>query len=182
MTLLRRVVLGTVFGLALGAGSVQAGGGGAPPPQAAVPCAPGYVRPDFAALERELVAARAQWALAGVRSYRYEFRQVAAPVLFPTVLVLVLDRTVREVTLVAGESGPVSPLARVTVEGRFDQIAQTLAAQRGQPCPVVEAEYAAEEGYPTRLYSGTGTANVADGWGEWTVTRFIRVVQTLPGG
>lgn len=180
MTLLRRGLLGTVFGLLIVAGAAQAGGGGAPPPRQVV-CAPGYVRPDFAALERELAAARARWVAAGIRTYRYEFRQVAAPVLFPTVLVLVFDRTVREVTLAPGESGPLPPLARATVEGRFDQIAQTLAVQRGQPCPVAEAEYSAAEGYPTRLYSGTGAANVADGWGEWTVTRFIRVVQTLPG-
>lgn len=173
---------GTVFGLLIVAGTALAGGGGAPPPQVAVPCAPGYVRPDFAALERELAAARARWVATGIRTYRYEFRQVAAPVLFPNVLVLVLDRTVREVTLAPGESGPLPPLAPATVEGRFDQIAQTLVTQRRQPCPVVEAEYDAAEGYPTRLYSGTGAANVADGWGEWTVTRFIRVVQTLPSG
>lgn len=179
MTLLRRGLLGTVFALAAVSGAAQAGGGGAPPPQAAVPCAPGYVRPDFAALGRELAAARARWTLAGIRDYAYDFTEVAAPVLFPTVRLTVRQRQVQAVALAAGQPGQPGPNARATVEDRFTSVASLLADQRSQPCPLVEAEYDPGLGYPTRLYSGSGEANVADGWGEWRVTHFTRVA---PGG
>jgi len=172
-------LLGTVLGLMLVAGEVQAGGAGGPRP-AAVPgasagCVPGYVRPDFARLERELAAARARWTAARVRDYRYDFRQIAAPVLFPTVRVTVRGGVVQGVALVAGQTGEPSPQARATVEGRFTQIAQALAFQRSQPCPAVEVTYDRANGYPTRLYTAPRDLNVADGDGEWTVTNFTRL-------
>lgn len=180
MTLLRRGTLGTVFGLLIVAGTAQAGGGGAPIPRQVV-CAPGYVRPHFSALERELAAARARWAGARPDAYWYDFEQVAAPVMFPPVRVAVGDGVVREVLLLVEGGGPPPPLARATVEERFDQVAQTLAAGRGQPCPLVEAEYDPRLGYPIRLYSGSSEANIADGWGEWRVTNFSLLAEALPG-
>ncbi|MBB5235112.1 DUF6174 domain-containing protein [Deinococcus budaensis] len=169
--------LGTVLGLMLLAGGAQAGGAGEPPPAvpgASAGCVPGYVRPDFAALERELNAARARWRAAGVRDYRYDFRQVAAPVLFPTVRVTVRGGAVRDVVLVAGQTGEPSAQARATVEERFVQIAQALAFQRAQPCPAVEVTYDREDGHPTRLSTAPRDLNVADGDGEWTLTNFTR--------
>lgn len=170
--------LGTVLGLTLLAGEAQAGGSGGPRPAvgpaASAGCVPGYVRPDFAALERELSAARARWRAAGVRDYRYDFRQVAAPVLFPTVRVSVRGGAVQGVTLVAGQTGQPSTQARATVEERFAQIAGALTFQRAQPCPAVEVAYDRGDGHPTRLYTAPRDLNVADGDGEWTLTNFTR--------
>ncbi len=173
-------MLGTVAGLLIVAGAAQAGGGGAPPSRQVV-CAPGYVRPDFAALERELAAARARWAGARPPTYWYDFEQVAAPVMFPPVRVAVGGGAVREVLPLVTDGGSPPPLAPATVEDRFEQIAQTLILVRRQPCPVVEAEYDLRLGYPTRLYSGSGEANIADGWGEWRVTNFSLLAEALPG-
>jgi len=177
MTLLRGVGLGVALGLGMVAGSAGAGGGGAPPPQGV--CAPGYVRPDFAALRQELASARTRWALAGIRDYAYDLTEVAAPVLFPTVRVSVRQHQVQALALAAGQQGEPGPNARGTVEDRFAAVASLLADQRSRPCPLVEAEYDPQAGYPTRLYSGSGEANIADGWGEWRITNFSRGV---PGG
>lgn len=138
-------------------------------------CVPGYSRPDFTVLERDLAAARARWQAAGVRDYRYDFAQVAAPLRFPAVRVTVRGGAVASVERLPGESGEPSAQARGTVEARFADVAQVLRGQRKQACPVVEVEYDAQDGHPTRLYSGSGAANVADGWGEWRVTGFGRL-------
>ncbi|MPY66939.1 hypothetical protein F8S09_09580 [Deinococcus sp. SDU3-2] len=177
MTLLRGGMLGVALGLGTVAGLAGAGGGGAPPPQAV--CAPGYVRPDFAALRRELASARTRWALAGIRDYAYDFTEVAAPVLFPAVRVSVRQRQVQAVAVAAGQQGEPGPNAWGTVEDRFAAVASLLADGRSRPCPVVETDYDPQLGHPTRLYSGSGEANIADGWGEWRITNFTRVV---PGG
>ncbi|EYB67967.1 hypothetical protein DEIPH_ctg030orf0003 [Deinococcus phoenicis] len=138
------------------------------------PCAPGYTRPDFAALERDLTAARARWTAAGVRDYSYDFAQIAAPVAFPDVRVTVRGGAVQGVTLKAGQTGEPGGQARATVEDRFAAIAQTLRGQQGQKCPVVETEYDPRDGHPTRLYSGSREVNLADGWGEWRIMNFTR--------
>ncbi|BDP42557.1 hypothetical protein DAETH_25260 [Deinococcus aetherius] len=137
-------------------------------------CAPGYVRPDLAVLERDLAAARERWTAAGVRDYSHDFAQVSAPLRFPTVRVSVRGGMAQAVSLAPGETGEPSPQARATVEDRFANIAQALEAQREQPCPAVEVEYDGRDGHPTRFYSGTRQANVADGWGEWRITNFTR--------
>jgi hypothetical protein len=153
----------------------QAGGLEGPPPAApSSPCVPGHVRPDLAGMRAELTAARARWQAAGVRDYSYDFRQIASPVLFPTVRVTVRGGAVRGVALVAGQTGQPSAQARATVEGRFMGIAGALNYQRTQSCPLLEVTYDPQDGHPTRLYSGTGERNVADGDGEWTLTNFTR--------
>lgn len=155
-------------------------GGGASEPAAetAVPlatgCPPGYTRPDFAALERDLAAARSRWTGAGVRDYSHDFAQVSAPVRFPTVRVSVRGGMAQAVRLAPGETGEPGPQARATVEDRFANIAQALTYQRDQPCPAVEAEYDPRDGHPTRFLSATRQANVADGEGEWRITNFTR--------
>lgn len=153
----------------------QAGGREGPPPAApSSPCVPGYVRPDLARAQAELTAARARWQAAGVRDYSYDFRQIASPVLFPTVRVTVRGGTVQGVALVAGQTGQPSPQARGAVEDRFQNVAEALAYQRTQPCPLLEVTYDVRDGHPTRLSSGNGELNVADGDGEWTLTNFTR--------
>ncbi|MEF2278721.1 DUF6174 domain-containing protein [Deinococcus sp. YIM 134068] len=137
-------------------------------------CAPGYTRPNFAALRRELTAAQVVWETANVRDYSYSFAQIAAPVRFPTVRVTVRGGVAQPVTLAAGETGEPGTQARGAVEDRFADIAQKLAYQETQPCPVVEVSYDARNGHPTRLSTGTGQENIADGNGEWTVTNFTR--------
>ncbi|WP_102126915.1 DUF6174 domain-containing protein [Deinococcus planocerae] len=137
-------------------------------------CAPGYVRPDFAALEQGLAAARARWTAAGIRDYSHDFSQVSAPVRFPTVRVSVRGGMAQAVKLAPGETGEPGAQARATVEDRFANIAQALEGQRQQPCPAVEIEYDARDGHPTRFFSGTRQANVADGEGEWRITNFTR--------
>ncbi|GMA13867.1 hypothetical protein E5F05_17500 [Deinococcus metallilatus] len=137
-------------------------------------CVSGYTRPDFAALERDLAAARAKWKAANVRDYSYDFAQIAAPVLLPTTRVTVRGGTVQGVRLVAGQTGQPSAQARATIEDRFASIAQALAAQKDRPCPAAQAEYDPRDGHPTRFYSGSREADIADGWGEWKITNFTR--------
>lgn len=129
-------------------------------------CAPDYVRPDFRALERGLALARLKWATAKVKNYRYDFAQIAAPVAFPTARVTVKAGLVQGVGLAPGEQGEIGGQARATVEARFAAIAETLRLQRGQKCPAVEVAYDPTDGHPTRLYSGSRAANIADGWGS----------------
>ena len=153
----------------------SAGAAGSSAPLPVNGCAPGYVRPDFRALERELTVARVKWAGARVKNYRYDFAQIAAPVLFPTARVTVRLGRVQGAALAPGQQGEIGDQARATVEERFAAVAQTLRLQQGQKCPFVEAEYDAVDGHPVRLYSGSRAANVADGWGEWRVTNFTRL-------
>lgn len=169
----KRMQLAGVLALAL-LSVAQAGGNEGPAPAPSSPCVPGYVRPDLARMQTELTAARARWQAAGVRDYSYDFRQIASPVLFPTVRVTVRGGAVQGVALVAGQTGEPSAQARATVEGRFTDIAGALSYQRTQPCPLLQVTYDARDGHPTRLSSGTGEVNVADGDGEWTLTNFTR--------
>ncbi|MVN85330.1 hypothetical protein GO986_00935 [Deinococcus sp. HMF7620] len=149
----------------------QAGGAGGPVPASGV-CRPGYVRPDFVALNRQLRQARTLWQAQGLKTYRYDVRQVAAPVLFPTTRVTVRGGQVTGTALAPGESGEPSPLARLTLEGRFDTVAQILREQARARCPDVRVSYDPALGFPVLLYSGLGDGGIADGFGEWTVTNF----------
>lgn len=149
-------------------------GSAEPQAQPAVACAEGYTRPDFARLKADLSAARTRWQAAAISDYAYDFAQYSLPVRFPTVRVTVSGGAVQRVALKAGQEGEPSAQARATVEGLFQNIADALAYQRGQPCPAVETDYDAQNGHPTRLYSGIKEANSADGEGEWNVTGFAR--------
>lgn len=154
--------------------TAQAGGAGTPTGMVALPqgCREGYARPDFTALNRELVAARARWRAAAPGSYRYDLHQIAAPVLFPDTRVTVVNGRVTSTERLPGQEGAPNPLARRTVDARFSDISRTLAAQRTGRCPEVQVTYDPKLGYPTRLYSGLGDAGIMDGFGEWTVTNF----------
>jgi hypothetical protein len=149
-------------------------GSAEPRVQPAALCVDGYTRPDFARLQADLSAARARWQAAAISDYAYDFAQYSLPVRFPTVRVTVSGGAVQSVTLKAGEEGEPSAQARATVEGLFQNIADALAYQQGQPCPAVETAYDAQDGHPARLYSGIKEANSADGEGEWNVTGFER--------
>lgn len=166
----RRVLLALA---ALTLSPVHAGGGGAPVGTAPQPaCRDGYMRPDLAALTRDLAAARARWSATGLRDYTYDLRQIAAPVLFPDTRVTVRAGRAVGTTILPGQEGTPNPLARQTMEQRLDDIARTLAFQRGRTCPEVRVTFDAQTGHPTYLYSGLGDAGIADGFGEWTVTTF----------
>ncbi|ANE43102.1 DUF6174 domain-containing protein [Deinococcus puniceus] len=152
-------------------------GGAEPQPQPQTQpaaCVDSYTRPDFARLNADLGAARTRWQAAAPSTYAYDFAQYALPVRFPAVRVTVSGGAVQSVAVKAGEQGEPSAQARATVEDLFQNIADALAYQQGQPCPEIEAEYDAQDGHPTRLFSGTEEANVADGEGEWNVTGFER--------
>ncbi|MDB5045750.1 MAG: hypothetical protein JWQ08_1800 [Deinococcus sp.] len=149
-------------------------GGAEPQGQPAVACVEGYTRPDFARLQADLSAARARWQAAAISNYAYDFAQYSLPVRFPAVRVTVSGGAVQSVALKAGEQGEPSAQARATVDGLFQNIADALAYQQAQPCPEIQAEYDVQDGHPTRLFSGTEEANVADGEGEWNVTGFER--------
>ena len=143
-------------------------------PQPGAACVEGYTRPDFARLQTDLSAARARWQAAAISNYAYDFAQYALPVRFPAVRVTVSGGAVQGVALKAGEEGEPSAQARATVGDLFQNIADALAYQQAQPCPEIEGEYDVQDGHPTRLFSGTEEANVADGEGEWNVTGFER--------
>lgn len=169
--ILRRLSV-SLLALTLAAPAFAGGAGGPAVTPLNTTCRADYVRPDFTALSRQLQAARARWAATGVRSYRYDVRQVAAPVLFPETRVTVTNGRVTSAVLKPGEAGEPNRLARQTVEQRFAAIAQTLAYQRPNRCPEVRVSYDPARGYPTALYSGMGDGGIADGYGEWTVTNF----------
>lgn len=135
-------------------------------------CQPGFVQPSAAALTRELNAARARWAASGIRTYRYTFSQVAAPVRFPAT----------EVTVSAGrvlsarptEPGEASAQARrASVEGLFTFIEQSVAYARTEPCTEIRVTYA-RAGYPLTWSTEPRRLNIADGNGFWAVTGFTR--------
>ncbi|GHF56526.1 hypothetical protein HNQ07_003667 [Deinococcus metalli] len=153
--------------------AAHAGGADAPGGVTVLPraCRDGYVRPDFAALTRQLRAARARWAAAGVRDYTYDLHQIAAPVLFPDTRVSVRAGRAVSSAILPGQEGAPNQLARKTVEERFDDIARTLSLRRAAPCPEVRVSFDPRSGYPTHFYSGLGDAGIMDGFGEWTLTR-----------
>lgn len=170
-----RPVLRSLLGvLTLSALTTAAHAGGADAPVQGAPfgCRPGYVRPDFRALNAQLTQARARWAAQGLRDYRYDLNQIAAPVLFPGTRVTVQAGRVTGVALTLGAQGAPSPLAARTMEARFAEMAATLTAQRNTPCPLVQQSFDPVLGYPTRFASGLGDAGLADGFGEWRLTSF----------
>lgn len=138
-----------------------------PPPQT---CRPGYARPDFALLNRELRAARARWVATGWRDYTYDVHQIAAPVLFPDTRVTVLGGRAVKSEALPGSQGDPTPLSRQSMEERFGDVARTLAYRRSTRCPEVKVRYDPQAGYPIFLYSGMGDAGIMDGFGEWTVS------------
>ncbi|UBV41840.1 DUF6174 domain-containing protein [Deinococcus taeanensis] len=151
--------------------AAHAGGADAPVQGATFGCRPGYVRPDFRALNAQLTQARARWAAQGLRDYRYDLKQIAAPVLFPGTRVTVQAGRVTGVALTPGAQGAHSPLAARTMEARFAEMAATLTAQNAA-CPLVQQSFDPVLGYPTRFASGLGDAGLADGFGEWRLTSF----------
>lgn len=168
----------TSLALAGGAllGTAQAGGGGGPrpaQPQAAL-CRADYLRPSFARLDADLASARARWAAQHIRTYSYDFAQVAAPVRYPAVRVTVRPGAAPVVVTLPGEEGDPGGQAGGTVETRFAQVAQALASWRTQPCAEVRVTYDRTTGVPLTFYGGSGLANIADGFGEWRVTNFTR--------
>ncbi len=152
-------------------GHAQAGGGGGRAPEV---CRADYVRPSFTRLEADLASARARWAAQHIRAYSYDFSQVAAPARFPAVRVTVRPGAAPVTAVLPGEEGEPAAQAGVTVEARFRQVAQALVSWRGQPCPEVRVTYDRATGVPQSFYSGSGLANIADGFGEWRMTNFTR--------
>lgn len=161
--------LALLLALCLPAVGPSAAAGGAEPVTVLTGCRPDYVRPDYPALRAQLRAAQARWVRAGPRSYTYDLRRVAAPVLFPELRVTVRAGRVAG-SRVLGEGEPASgALGPVPVEQLFAEVARAITYQSAQPCGELQVSFDRALGYPTRLYNGNGAANIADGWAEVTV-------------
>lgn len=128
------------------------------------PCVSTYVRPDVAALTRDLNAAKARWQAAGTANYTYTQHSTGfAPDLPLTV-------TVR-----AGQVVAVSPEGQTslgTVEDMFGAISQDIAGIPATDCYVVRASYDPADGHPTELSVSIERRQIADGFGGWRITAF----------
>ncbi len=174
MTLLRLAALPLLFALT---SSALAGGAVGPTASASAGCVPGFVQPSPAALSRTLAAAQTRWKASGVRSYSFDFEQIAQPVRFPKTLITVSGG--RALSAVPLEPGTASPqTARLNVEGLFLAIRQDIAYARTSPCTELKISYA-PNGSPVSFASQLqtpATANgMADGGASWTVSSFKRL-------
>ncbi|GGK22297.1 hypothetical protein GCM10008955_14760 [Deinococcus malanensis] len=124
-------------------------------------------------LNRQLQAAQAKWAAAGLRNYTYDLRQLAAPVLFPEVRITVRNSRRTSLKPVQGDVMVALPMTAGPMEERFATVRQTLRAQQQTRCPDLKLRFDPALGYPTLVYSGTAEANVADGYGEWSIRRLL---------
>jgi len=151
--------------------------GGASGPSIPGGCVSSFVQPSPAALSRAVAAAQAHWKASGVRSYSFDFEQIAQPVRFPKTRITVSDG--RVLSAVPLEPGTVSPqTARSSVEGLFLAIRQDIAYARTSPCTELKISYA-PNGSPVSFASQLqtpDTANgMADGGASWTVSNFKRL-------
>lgn len=137
-------------------------------------CVSGYQRPDFAALQQDLKAARIRWTAAGILDYSFDFTQVAQPLLLPTIHVVVRGGTVESAEIVGGNPSGATPPTPGTVETSFQTISKTLTRQQATSCPAVSASYDPGDGHPTSFSSANLQANLADGGGSWTIQNFTR--------
>ena len=174
MIRLRLAALPLLFALT---SSVLAGGAGGPAASPSAGCVPGFVQPSPAALSRTLASAQARWKASGVRSYSFDFEQIAQPVRYPKTRITVSGG--RVLSAVPLEPGTVSPqTARLSVEGLFLAIRQAIAYARTSPCTELKIRYA-PNGSPVSFASQLqtpDTANgMADGGASWTVSKFRRL-------
>jgi Family of unknown function (DUF6174) len=136
-------------------------------------CVPGFVQPSPAALERQLRAARARWAASGIQSYRFDFDQIAQPVRFARTSITVLPG--ERLKAVTTDRSPASTTALgATMRGLFDNIQQSVAFVRRQPCAELKVSYA-QDGHPLSLSLEQRNINIADGGASWTVSSFRRL-------
>ena len=151
--------------------------GGAGGPSASVACVPGFVQPSPAALSRTLTSAQARWKASGVRSYSFDFEQIAQPVRFPKTRITVSGG--RVLSAAALEPGTVSTqTARLNVEGLFLGIRQAIAYARTSPCTELKISYApngSPVSFASQLQTPTTANGMADGGASWTVSTFKRL-------
>ena len=135
--------------------------GGASGPSIPGGCVSSFVQPSPAALSRAVAAAQAHWKASGVRSYSFDFEQIAQPVRFPKTRITVSDG--RVLSAVPLEPGTVSPqTARSSVEGLFLAIRQDIAYARTSPCTELKISYApngSPVSFASRDYSAGGLVN-----------------------
>jgi Family of unknown function (DUF6174) len=151
----------------------SAGGAGLPGAVSIGGCVPGFVQPSPAALESQLRAARARWAASGIQSYRFDFDQIAQPVRFARTRITVLPG--ERLSAVTTDGNPASPTALgATVRGLFDNVRQSVAFARRQPCAELKVTYA-RDGHPLSLSLEQRNINIADGGASWAVSNFTRL-------
>ena len=151
--------------------------GGAGGPSASVACVPGFVQPSPTRLSRTLASAQARWKASGVRSYSFDFDQIAQPVRFPKTRITVSGG--RVLSAAALEPGTVSTqTARLNVEGLFLGIRQAIAYARTSPCTELKISYApngSPVSFASQLQTPTTANGMADGGASWTVSTFKRL-------
>lgn len=156
---------------------VLAGGAGGPAASASAACVPGFVQPSPAALNRTLASAQTRWKASGVRSYSFDFEQIAQPVRFPKTRITVSGG--RVLSAVPLEPGTVSAqAARLSVEGLFLAIRQDIAHARTSPCTELKVSYApngSPVSFASQLQTPTTVNGMADGGASWTVSTFKRL-------
>ena len=135
-------------------------------------CRSDYSQPNFAALQRDLSAARARWQTAGIQDYRYDFTQFAAPVGFPPLRVTVMDGVVTKTENLDDPAELLPPNSGITVQGRFDSIASSITSAQSGKCQELTVTYDAADGHPLKLLGGTALRGIADGFGQWEISNF----------
>lgn len=165
----------TAFVLFALTSSALAGGAGGPP--AAAPssagCVAGFVQPAPSALGRALASAQTRWKAAGLRTYSFDFEQIAQPVRYPKTHVTV---SAGQVSARPVEEGDASAFAeKASVEELFGFIRQGIAFARTSPCTELKVTYA-PDGHPLSFASQLQTPSTvngrADGGASWTVSDF----------
>ncbi|WP_420596942.1 DUF6174 domain-containing protein [Deinococcus sp.] len=138
-------------------------------------CRSDYVRPNFAALQRDLSAARVRWQTTNVQNYRYDFSQFAAPVGFPPIRVTVTGGVVSSTENLDDRPGPSAASFGATIEQRFDEIAQGLSASKNEQCELFSVDFDVSDGHPLKRLSGTAKRGLEDGFGQWEIGNFTRL-------
>ena len=157
--------------------SALAGGAGGPSVSGGRPvtdgCVAGFVQPSPAALSHTLASAQARWKASGIRSYSFDFEQIAQPVRSPKTQIEVVGRTIRATALEEGD--PSAFAGKASVEGLFLAIRQSVASARTSPCTELKVTYA-RDGHPlsfaVQLQTPSTVNGMADGGASWTVSDF----------
>lgn len=131
-------------------------------------CATSYVRPNVAALNTDLNAAKARWAAANISNYSYV--QTLNSLVGGTTKVTVRAAQVTATDLV----GSPRPYEQgTTVEGLFAQIAQGISqANEPKSCLMVSATYDPQDGHPLTAIFNNNLANVTDTYVSYIFSDF----------
>lgn len=128
-------------------------------------CVSGYVRPDSAALTRDLQVAQARWQSAGKANYTYTVQDTSFAMTGPVTVTVRAGRVTA--TTPAGSYG-----SQGTVEDMFRSITGAIGGIQTTDCYTVSASYDPVDGHPLEVSVAILQKNLADGFGGFRITAF----------